>query len=235
MATVVDGVTADTLTDDEALALGLSSIVHAGQLDPDNYAVNAALSTAGLPQLDKEGRPIISYKQYKEIGNAGGRMDGYAMRVMRPGHRGTWLVQASKYLKWFGLGYEAVGGPPEESHLAGEIRRQVEGELAATVDTDGSDERQATRKIEQFILKHSKSISDEIAKRMGRPTQAKRPVRTAQPIDDSDDEDAVTIFYCKDKYPDCKRFFDTSKGLNFHWSKDHGERPIKRPKEQVTE
>lgn len=219
MATMLNGVSAETLTEDEALALGLSTIVHAGQIDPDNYAVNAALSSAGLPQVDKEGRPIISFKQYEEIGRVGGRVDNYAIRVMRPGVRGTWIVQASKYLKWYGLGYEAVGTPAEHTHLALEIRRIVERELAAEVDIEGLNENAATKKVEQFINKHREAISAEIAKRMGH-APARRPVRTVEPIEAQRD-DEITFYFCRDKYPECKRAFDSQQGLKLHWRKDH--------------
>ena len=222
MATMIGDVSAETLTEDEALALGVSTIVHAGQIDPDNYAVSAALSAAGLPQIDKEGRPIISFKQYEEIGKAGGRVDGYAIRVMRPGTRGTWLVQASKYIKWFGLGYEAVGSPPERTHLGVAVRKQVEDELAGTVDVDGLDERATMRKIEQFIHKHSVAIAEEISTRMGvRKVAPRRPAKTVQPVDTAADTDSITLFYCRDKYPECKRVFDNEAGLKFHWRKQH--------------
>ena len=221
MATMIGDVSAETLTEDEALALGVSTIVHAGQIDPDNYAVSASLASAGLPQVDKEGRPIISFKQYEEIGAVGGRVDGYAIRVMRPGARGTWIVQASKYLKWFGLGYEAVGSPPENTHLGMALRKQIQDELEATVDTEGLDERAAARKIEQFIHKHSAAIADEIAARMGTKRAApRRPAKTIQPVEATGD-DSITLFYCRDKYPECKRVFDNEAGLKFHWRKQH--------------
>lgn len=221
MATMIGDVSAETLTEDEALALGVSTIVHAGQIDPDNYAVSASLASAGLPQVDKEGRPIISFKQYEEIGAVGGRVDGYAIRVMRPGARGTWIVQASKYLKWFGLGYEAVGSPPEKTHLAAAVRQQVEGELADSVDTDGLDERQSAKKIEQFIIKNARAVSEEISRRMGVKTPARRPVRTVEPVEAAADTEGITLFYCRDKYPECKRVFDNEAGLKFHWRKQH--------------
>lgn len=226
MATMIGDVSAETLTEDEALALGVSTIVHAGEIDPDNYAVNAALASAGVPQVDKEGRPIISFKQYEEIGRASGRVDGYALRVMRPGARGTWIVQASKYHKWFGLGYEAVGTPPERTHLAVAIREQVTDELKASVEVDDLDERQIARKIDAFIHKNSKAIAEEVAKRMGVAVPSRRPVRTVQPVEESADE--LVMFYCRDKYPECNkgpggkgRVFDNQPALKLHWRKDH--------------
>ena len=233
MATMIGDVSAETLTEDEALALGVSTIVHAGQIDPDNYAVSASLAAAGLPQIDKEGRPIISFKQYEEIGKAGGRVDSYAIRVMRPGTRGTWIVQASKYLKWFGLGYEAVGSPPEKTHLAMAVRQQVERELADTVDVDGLDERATARKIEQFINKHTTAIADEIVTRMGAKRAApRRPAKTIQPVEATADTDGITLYYCRDKYPECKRVFDTEAGLKFHWRKQHEGVLAKKPSKE---
>lgn len=235
MATLIGDVSAETLTEDEALALGISTIVHAGEIDPDNYAVSAALQTAGIPQMDKEGRPIISYRQYTEIGKAGGRVDGYALRVLRPGTRGTWIVQASKYLKWFGLGYEALGCPPEHTHLAAEIRRSIEAEMASALDLEGLDERQSAKKIEQFINKNAKAVAQEISDRM-QPRGSKRPVRTVQPVEAAVDTDGITLYYCRDKYPDCKRVFDNDKGLKFHWRKEHegvlNKKPGKVPAEE---
>lgn len=35
--------------------------------------------------------------------------------------------------------------------------------------------------------------------------------------------DGVVIYWCKDKYADCTRFFDSSRGLKTHWGRDHGE------------
>ena len=219
---MIGDVSAETLTDDEALALGLSSIVHAGQMDPDNYAVNAMLSQGGVPQVDREGRPIISFRQFEEVSASGGRVDGYAIRVMRPGHRGTWTVQASKYHKWFGLGYEAVGCPPDKTHTAISVRAQVIGELIATVELDDTlNENQINRRIHQFLTKHQKAITAEVLKRVGgKPSVARRPVRTVEPADNDDDTD-VTFYRCSDKYPDCKRFFDNPTGLKLHWRKDH--------------
>ena len=37
--------------------------------------------------------------------------------------------------------------------------------------------------------------------------------------------EGLVLFYCKDKYPDCKRVFDNPRGLKLHWGKDHGENP----------
>lgn len=51
------------------------------------------------------------------------------------------------------------------------------------------------------------------------------PVRRRTKFNASVPEEAVdlTIYRCSDKYADCARFFDSSKGLKTHWGKDHGE------------
>lgn len=51
------------------------------------------------------------------------------------------------------------------------------------------------------------------------------PVRRRTKLNASMPDEAVdlTIFRCNDKYADCTRFFDSSKGLKTHWGKDHGE------------
>lgn len=107
MPTMNDYGTAETISEAEALSLGIGAgPIHAGEFsDPDNPLVESFLSDRGLPQTDKEGRPIISYRQYVELGNMSARMDGYAMLVARVDKAGRWPIQASKYLKWYGLDY----------------------------------------------------------------------------------------------------------------------------------
>lgn len=162
-----------TLTDDEALALGLDPIFGGG--DPDNQMVEAMMASGDLPVQDKEGRPVISYKQYLDIRKFKGDVSRYAIRVFRTGvPNKTWLVQASKLRKWQSYGYTSVG---------------------------------------------------EVVKGV-------TPKRRAQP---SPNAPSVKIFYCSDKYPDCKRFFDKEKGLAFHWRKEHGEAPIKRARDVAKE
>lgn len=152
---------AETLTEDEALSLGMSTIVHGGVADPDNEFIDAMLNNPDqAPQQDRDGRPIISYKQYLAMGKTNQRLDNYALRMFRPGSRGVWPIQATKFIKWYGLGYRPLG------------------------------EKEATAS-----------------------PAPKRPVVM--------DESGPTIFFCKDKYPECGRFFDTPKGLQWHWKKDH--------------
>lgn len=146
-----------TLSDAESLELGVDPIVDAS--DPDNPTVTAL---GNIPQTDRQGRPVISLKQKEELHANGARLDQYALRMYLPHlpNKGPWLIQASKYLKWFGKGY--------------------------------------------------RSVSD-------RKPQPK-PMRVLHSA-----EDEVTIYRCADKYADCKRFFDTQKGLESHWRTEHGE------------
>ena len=165
----------NTLSEEDAHALGLSTVVSGGAIvDPDSMMVEAIIEGGGLPQTDRDGRPIISFRQYEQLQKADARLDGYALRMTFPGQKGTWPIQASKYLKWYGLGYRAIG---------------------------------------------------EEANKPKRTAQRPAPVKAAEVPD-------VTVFMCMDKYPDCKRFFDTKRGLEFHWRKEHGEAPIKKPKGQ---
>lgn len=152
----------DTLSDDEMLALGISPIIHGGSPDPDNAIVDAMVHEGvEIAQRDNEGRPVISYKQMIALREAGHRVDGYALRMTRPGFNKTWFIQASKLLKWERLGYVPVGKNPA-------------------------------------------------------PPRAVRRVEPA-PTESAD----TVIYFCSDKYPDCKRFFDTAKGLEFHWKSRH--------------
>lgn len=111
MSTVVGGLTATRITDEEARAGGLNSNIGPNGMDivpdPDSHLVNM-LRQSGLPQTDKEGRPVISYKQYQDLLKSDVRMDGYVLRVYLPGRQGMYLVQASKYLKWYGRGFRPV-------------------------------------------------------------------------------------------------------------------------------
>src|SRR5690606_19147169 len=50
-----------------------------------------------------------------------------------------------------------------------------------------------------------------------------------RPVADPD----VVVFFCSEKYPDCKRFFDTARGWNFHWKRDHGEQPVRKNKKRA--
>lgn len=158
-----DAVSAFELSDDEVLGLGLSPLVHAGDNgDPDSMIAEAFIH--GQAQVDRDGRPVISYKQYKQLAAADARLENFAMRMgikQANGQVRTGLIQASKYLKWYG---------------------------------------QRWRPIEEL-------------NRPAAPTE--RAVRTSPTVD------APKAFFCSEKYPECPRFFDTEKGLKFHWRKDH--------------
>ena len=240
MASVLGGLEAEVLSDAEARTLGFETIVHNGEIDPDNSLVESLLRGGEVPAVDKVGRPIISYKQFVEIQSAGGRLDAYALRVKLPGYAGQWLIQASKYIKWFGLGYEAVGIPVLETHAAGALRYRLEQELIGSLDfDDDANENQTRRRAEQAVRKARKAIDSEIVQRIEGVETARRNVhleRTGEVVRRATAAAApadVTIYFCKDKYPDCARFFDTDRGLKWHWRKDHGESPIKRPKDAV--
>lgn len=163
------------ISEGEALALGLSTVVHNGQ-SVEGYSVEMLdAMAAGDPfQADGEGRPYITYRQYEELSARGTRMEGFAMKMTHPSKPGQWWpIQASKYLKWYGLGYRPLGGETPKAAKETPARPAPKAEATA---------------------------------------------------------DAPMVYFCSEKYPDCKRFFDTQKGLAFHWRKDHGEAAIKRPK-----
>lgn len=33
----------------------------------------------------------------------------------------------------------------------------------------------------------------------------------------------VKVYFCSERYPDCQRFFDNRRGLQWHWKRDHGD------------
>lgn len=184
----------------EVQAMGLNSIIHAGAVE-DNIAVNAILS-GQTPQQDKEGRQIISYRQFQELSSRGSRLADYAMWMHWPGDTKGRIVQASKFLKWYGLGWEPVGGPVEQTHA---FRAAVVELQEAGLDGDTA-------------VMEAKNRFNRAQERI----RANRQVSVLTP-----DQDA-NIFFCKDKYEDCPRFFDNQKSLTFHWNKDHGEIPSLR-------
>lgn len=156
MATVVGPLAADTLSDDEARAIGIDPMMM--NIDPDNTAVQGL--NDDIPQTDRQGRPVISFSQYLHLQKSNVRLDNYVLRVFHPKVPSkTYLIQASKWLKWYGRGWRSISDRPQS-----------------------------------------------------------RAVRQMQSV-----EDEVTIFRCADKYPDCKRFFDTENSLKAHWRTEHGE------------
>lgn len=174
---------AEVIHNTRALEAGLSTIVNSNGMfqDPDNAIVIAEKEAqlAGLPMTDADGRAIISWHQYNELGRLNADMSRYALRVYHTSPRvnGTWTIQASKLLKWWGLDYRPVGWANEK----------------------------AARDREQAIAEATPTTRAEVQ-------QAKNPTT----------DDDVTVFFCKDKFPECKRFFDTERGLEFHWTKEHG-------------
>lgn len=176
------------LTDDDALGLGLSPVVTNGQID--NPLVEELINEGRLPQTDKMGRPIISFSQYLRLRKKV-YVANYALWMERPGHRGVWTVQASKYLRFYRDGWEAVGAPEEHRHSLQELINLGFREDAA----------------EAYIRQRQRGLK-------------KTPVRPPEPIDKEDDE-GIVLYRCADKYPECKRFFDNPKGLRLHWDKDH--------------
>lgn len=147
--------------------LGIDPVGAEREPDPDNEIVDRMMRGGEMPQTDKDGRMIISFRQYQELHSRKARLDQYSLRMFFPGKRGVYRIQASKYLKWLRYGYRAVGDEPDK-----------------------------TEKV----------------------------VRTTAVPQDGNDHDSAanpTIFFCSDKYPDCRRFFDTAKGLEFHWRNDH--------------
>jgi hypothetical protein len=101
-----------TLSEEEALDQGLSTSFTNGA-DPDNPMFELD-NESGLPPTDNEGRAVISWRQYQKLRNNPQpfrRLDNYALRVMAQSKQGpvSKTVQASKLLKWWGLGYRPVG------------------------------------------------------------------------------------------------------------------------------
>lgn len=115
-----------TLSDEEAEALnaeiegqlgfasGNMAGDSSGDLSPivrpinDNASVEALLQAAKRFEdaTDSRSRPIISYRQFRMLEALGARLDGFALRMRGPMGEGP--VQASKYLKFFGMGYRPV-------------------------------------------------------------------------------------------------------------------------------
>src|SRR5690554_148845 len=97
------------ISHDEQLGMGLGTVVHAGEIiDPDSAVVMAemAAQNSGMPQYDKENRPIISYRQYLDLCESNGDMSRFALRMFHPRKpNAAYPVQASKLQKWWGLGY----------------------------------------------------------------------------------------------------------------------------------
>lgn len=155
----------NALSEAEAIELNLPTL-----MDQDNPNILGRLGSP-LPQTDKAGRQVISYKQYEELHRLGARMEGYALRMVWPGKGTINTIQASKFQKWYGDGYRPLG------------------------------------EFESLVQK--------------------RKVTAPESLPESGLPSDVSLFFCREKYPDCDRVFDRQKGLTFHWNKDHGEAPIR--------
>lgn len=180
-----------TIPEPELQEMGLSSIVHLGQFDdPDNPTVETVLR-GKAPRQDKDGRQIVSYKQYKELSKMGHRLDNYSMLMRWPGSMKTNPVQASKFLKWFGAGYDAVGAPVEETHAF--------RDLVVEFKEMGLEEDEAKKRALAELGSYGQAVQTSMS--------------TPRPD--------VVAYYCREKYPDCGRFFDNPRGLMIHQKKDH--------------
>lgn len=120
----MDG-TVSVMTEDEINSMGMTSIVGAQFGEMDNPVVTS-LGGSGINMQDRDGRQIISFKQFEELNLTGARMENYSIRMTWPGTNKINTVQASKYLKWYGIGYRP---------WIDELKRQKREALA---DPDGS-------------------------------------------------------------------------------------------------
>ena len=193
-------------------ALGIEESLDAG-LNPfaggdpnDNPLVAAILTGENMPRYDGRGRLVISFRQYTELQKRNAMMSQYSLEMTLPSKPNVrTLLPASKYLKHWGNGYEVVGAPLEETHAYADTLRRLR--------LRGVEQDEAIAETRRLI-----AARDRVA-------QAPRTL----PVESSIPED-VTLFFCRDKYPDCKRVFDNTRGLQFHWRNDHGEAPIGRHK-----
>jgi len=115
-------ITAQVLSDREAESMGMGTIVNGGQIASpvDNVMVEEMIASGTLPQTDKEGRPIISFSQYQRLRKKG-NLSNYSMWMERPGTRGAYTMQASKYMKFYRKGWEAVGATPVDRHSVADL------------------------------------------------------------------------------------------------------------------
>lgn len=187
-------------------ALGIEESIDAG-IQPfvsngyENPLVDAILTGVDVPRYDSRGRLVISYRQYQELQARDALMSQYALEMCLPSKPHVkQLVPASKYLKFWGNGFECVNAPLEETHVFADTLRRLR--------LRGLDQDEAIKETKRLIA------------------QRNRPQVVVTPVVESSLPEDVTLFFCRDKYPDCKRVFDTQRGLQFHWRNDHGEAPI---------
>ena len=198
---------------EEQLDANIQPFLNANPTDPNaNPLVDAYLTGVNAPRYDGRGRDIISYRQFRQLQERDADMRKYALDMHIAGRANSRVVlPASKYLKHWSQGYEIVGADVEETHLFSDLRRRFQ--LRGMEHEDACD---AARK----------AIAQQ---RLGQAPRAPAIQVEAEELGD------VTIYWCRDKYPDCNRFYDNERGLKFHWRNDHGEAPIgkHRPKAVV--
>jgi hypothetical protein len=152
-----------------------------------------------MPRYDARGRLVISFRQYNELQERNAQMSQYSLEMCLPSKPHVkQLVPASKYLKFWGNGYECVNAPLEETHVYADTLRRLR--------LRGMEQNEAIAEVKRLIATRNR--------------RAETPVFAPEP------QESIHAFFCKDKYPDCTRFFDTERGLKFHWRNEHGEAPI---------
>ena len=92
---------------EEMFAAGFDPLVNATSVDVDNPVAQAAIS--GQIMRDHEGRQVISWKQFQDFHKHDVRLEDFALRMSYPGQKGIRLIPATKYHKWYGDGFRAVG------------------------------------------------------------------------------------------------------------------------------
>lgn len=175
------------MSEAELQELGLNSIVTAGNLDSNNPMIDAI--GAPLQSTDKAGRQIVSYKQYQELSKIGARLDNYAIRMVYPGKNTINTIQASKYLKWYGLGYRPLG-MLDDVVKKRTITRSVDNVLPEDVQLYFCREKypDCTRVFdrEKGLTSHWKLEHGEAPIKRGRPR--KLPLATDEVEDDEEEE-----------------------------------------------
>ena len=188
------------LSIEESVDAGFMPFTNTGGDTNDNPLVESILTGTNAPRYDARQRLVISFRQYHDLQERNAQMSQYALEMTLPSKPHLrQLVPASKYLKYWGQGLEVVGAPVEETHVFADAVRRLR-----------------LRGVEQ---------DDAIAQARAAIAAQKRRV-TAQELPEASLPEDVTIFWCRDKYPNCNRFYDNARGLNFHWRNDHGEAPI---------
>jgi len=127
-----------------------------------------------------------------------------ALYVQWPGKNAVQTIVASKYLKWFGKGYRPLNY--QQVMTEWNTRKGVKVSLPTAADN---------------AIVSAAASPEEIAERAEAIVREK-----LQEIANQSNE--VIIHRCSDKYSECKRFFDSERGLANHWRLDHGE--VLKPK-----